>query len=56
MELQRRYIRRNCRRAVALEIVTDDRPTLLSYDGTEHTQQVIGAENDPRRSPAGKTR
>jgi stage V sporulation protein R len=43
-------------RPVHLETVCDDRPTLLSFDGTEHTQQVIGAENDPRRNPAGKTR
>ena len=43
-------------RPVHLETVSDDRPTLLSYDGTEHTQQVIGAENDPRRNPAGKAR
>jgi stage V sporulation protein R len=43
-------------RPVHLETVSDDKPTLLSYDGTEHTQHVIGAENDPRRPPAGKTR
>jgi len=43
-------------RPVHLETVADDKPTLLSFDGTEHTQQVIGADNDPRRNPAGKTR
>ena len=29
-------------RPVHLETVVDDKPTLLSFDGTEHTQQVIG--------------
>ena len=43
-------------RPVHLETVSDDKPTLLSFDGTEHTQQVIGADNDARRNPAGKTR
>ncbi|MFO0852291.1 MAG: SpoVR family protein [Gemmataceae bacterium] len=43
-------------RPVHLETVVDDKPTLLSFDGSDHTQQVIGADNDPRRNPAGKTR
>ncbi len=43
-------------RPVHVETVVDDKPTLLSFDGSEHTQQALGADNDPRRNPAGKTR
>jgi stage V sporulation protein R len=43
-------------RPVHLETVSDDKPALLSFDGTDHSSQVIGADNDPRRSPAGKAR
>jgi stage V sporulation protein R len=43
-------------RPVHVETVVDDKPTLLSFDGTEHSQQAIGADNDPRRNPAGKVR
>ncbi|MGL4419274.1 MAG: SpoVR family protein, partial [Gemmataceae bacterium] len=42
-------------RPVHLETVIDEKPTLLSFDGTEHTQQPIGADNDPRRNPAKKS-
>jgi stage V sporulation protein R len=41
-------------RPVHLETVIDDKPTLLSFDGQDHTKQVIGADNDPRRSPPQK--
>ena len=43
-------------RPVHIESVIDDKPTLVSFDGTEHTQQIIGAENDPRRTAPGKTK
>ncbi len=43
-------------RPVHLETLVDDKPSLMSFDGTEHTLQAIGAENDPRRTPAAKTR
>ena len=43
-------------RPVHLETLVDDKPNLLSFDGTDHTQQVIGAENDPRRNPPAKTK
>jgi stage V sporulation protein R len=43
-------------RPVHIETVCDDKPTLLSFDGTDHTQQTIGADNDPRRNAPGKTR
>lgn len=41
-------------RPVHLETVIDDKPTLLSFDGQDHTKQVIGADNDPRRNSAQK--
>ncbi len=43
-------------RPVHLETIVDDKPTLLSFDGTDHTHQPIGADNDARRNPAGKTK
>ncbi len=43
-------------RPVHVETVVDDKPTLLSFDGTDHTSQVIGAENDPRRHAPGKAK
>ncbi len=43
-------------RPVHLETVVDDKPTLLGFDGTDRTQQVIGAENDPRKNPAVRTK
>jgi stage V sporulation protein R len=43
-------------RPVHLETVADDKPTLLSFDGSEHSQQVIGADNDPRRNAPAKAR
>ena len=43
-------------RPVHIETVVDDKPVLLSFDGADHTQQAIGADNDPRRNPAGKTK
>ena len=41
-------------RPVHLETVTDDKPAVLGFDGTDHTHNHIGAENDPRRNPAAK--
>ncbi|OWK47398.1 SpoVR family protein [Fimbriiglobus ruber] len=41
-------------RPVHLETLIDDKPTVLSFDGTEHSQQVVGAENDPRRNAPAK--
>jgi stage V sporulation protein R len=42
-------------RPVHLETVIDDQPTLLSFDGSEHTQQTIGGDHDKDRKPAGKS-
>ncbi len=42
-------------RPVHLETVVDERPTLLSFDGTDHSQQIIGGDHE-RKSTAGKAR
>jgi stage V sporulation protein R len=41
-------------RPVHLETVIDDKPAVLSFDGQDHTKQIIGADNDTRRNPAQK--
>ncbi len=41
-------------RPVHLETVCDGQPTLLSFDGSEHTQQTIGGTDD--RKTAAKTK
>ena len=43
-------------RPVHIETVIDDKPTLVSFDGTDQSQQLIGAENDSRRTAPGKTK
>ena len=43
-------------RPVHLETVVDDKPTLLSFDGSEHTQKPIGETDDARRNAPAKTR
>jgi stage V sporulation protein R len=43
-------------RPVHLETVADGHPTVLSFDGTEHTQQVIGGTDDANRKSAPKTK
>ena len=43
-------------RPVHLETVSDGNPTLLSFDGTEHTQQAIGGTDDANRKPAAKAK
>jgi stage V sporulation protein R len=43
-------------RPVHLETIVDGKPTLLSFDGTEHTQKPIGEPDDARRNPAPKPR
>jgi stage V sporulation protein R len=42
-------------RPVFLETVKDDKPVLLGFDGTDHSLQAIGADNDARRQPARKS-
>ncbi|MFL5327350.1 MAG: SpoVR family protein [Gemmataceae bacterium] len=36
-------------RPVHLRTILDDKPTLLSFDGTEHTSKPLGDSDDPRR-------
>jgi stage V sporulation protein R len=43
-------------RPVHLETISDGHPTVLSFDGTEHTQQVIGGTDDANRKAAPKTK
>jgi stage V sporulation protein R len=43
-------------RPVHLQTVVDNKPTLLSFDGTDHTMKALGESDDPRRHAAGKTR
>jgi stage V sporulation protein R len=39
-------------RPVHIETVVDNKPTLLSFDGSEHTKKVIGETNDKPTAPA----
>jgi stage V sporulation protein R len=43
-------------RPVHLETIVEGKPTLLSFDGTEHTQKIIGETDDNRRNVAAKTK
>ena len=43
-------------RPVHVETVVEGKATLLSFDGSEHTQKVIGETDDARRNPPAKTR
>jgi hypothetical protein len=38
-----------------LHTIFEGKPTLLSYDGTEHTTKSGGDVDDPRRHALGKT-
>ena len=41
-------------RPVHIETVADDKPVLVSFDGTDHSQTPLGADHDPRRSATAK--
>jgi stage V sporulation protein R len=43
-------------RPVHLQTVVEDKPTLMSYDGTEHSIRNLGDSDDPRKHAAGKTK
>ncbi|MCI0702431.1 MAG: SpoVR family protein [Planctomycetia bacterium] len=43
-------------RPVHLETITDGHPTVLSFDGNEHTQQVTGGTDDASRKAPAKTK
>ena len=43
-------------RPVHLETMSDGHAVVLSFDGTEHTQQTIGGTDDTSRKPAAKAK
>ena len=43
-------------RPVHLETVSDGQPVVLSFDGTDHTQQAIGGTDDAARKSAAKAK
>jgi stage V sporulation protein R len=43
-------------RPVHLETISDGHQAVMSFDGTEHTQQVIGGSDDANRKAAPKTK
>ena len=43
-------------RPVHLETVQDGQPTLLSFDGSDHTAQPIGGTDDARGKPPAKAK
>jgi stage V sporulation protein R len=43
-------------RPVHLQTVVDGKPTLLSFDGSDHSTRTLGDSDDPRRTAPAKTR
>ena len=43
-------------RPVHIQTIVDDKPTMLSFDGSEHSTRTLGDSDDPRRHTAAKTR
>jgi stage V sporulation protein R len=43
-------------RPVHLQTLVDGKPTVLSFDGSEHAIRTGGESDDPRRNAAAKTR
>jgi stage V sporulation protein R len=43
-------------RPVHLQTVVDNKPTLLSFDGSDHSQKTLGDADDSRRHSPAKTR
>jgi stage V sporulation protein R len=43
-------------RPVHLQTVLDDKPTMMSFDGSEHSTRTLGDTDDPRRNSPAKTR
>ena len=43
-------------RPVHLQTLVDGKPTMLSFDGTDHTIKTGGETDDPRRNAPAKTR
>src|SRR4029453_12495484 len=45
-----------CGRAVNLQTIVDNKPTMLSYDGTDHSIRTGGEIDDVRRTAPAKSR
>jgi stage V sporulation protein R len=43
-------------RPVHLQTVVDDKPSMMSFDGTDHSIRTLGDGDDPRRNSVAKTR
>jgi stage V sporulation protein R len=43
-------------RPVHLQTVAEEKPSLLTFDGTEHSIKTLGDADDPRKHAAGKTK
>jgi stage V sporulation protein R len=43
-------------RPVHLQTVIDDKPSMMSFDGSEHSTRTLGDSDDPRKHASGKTR
>jgi stage V sporulation protein R len=43
-------------RPVHLQTIVEGKPTMLSFDGTDHSMKTGGETDEPRRSTSGKTR
>jgi stage V sporulation protein R len=43
-------------RPVHLQTVVDDKPSMMSFDGSEHSTRTLGDADDPRRNGPSKTR
>src|SRR5262249_15906940 len=43
-------------RPVHLQSVVDGKPTLVSFDGSDHSTRTLGENDDPRRNAPAKTR
>jgi stage V sporulation protein R len=43
-------------RPVHLQTVVDEKPSLMSYDGTEHSIKTLGDADDPRKHASGKAK
>ena len=43
-------------RPVHLQTVVEEQPTMMSYDGTEHSMKTLGDHDDPRKHSSGKAK
>jgi stage V sporulation protein R len=43
-------------RPVHLQTVVEDKPSMMSYDGSDHSIRTLGDADDPRRNSSSKTR